>query len=104
MGTITTLRHLAFSASRARVLRSFLESVCDMSRQDIFAPSVCLISRQRITGNTNGSSVYILSIVEYLKSKGFRIHYVSPSPATFGRWPFIRLLPEMDVFDTIRIR
>jgi len=75
-----------------------------MSRQDIFAPSVCLISRQRITGNTNGSSVYILSIVKYLKSKGFRIHYVSPSPATFGRWPFIRLLPEMDVFDTIRIR
>jgi succinoglycan biosynthesis protein ExoO len=67
-------------------------------------PSVCLISRQRIIGRTNGSSAYILSIVEYLKANGFRIHYVSPSPSTFGRWPFMRLRPEMDVFDSIRIR
>src|SRR5262249_17097076 len=75
-----------------------------MSRQDVSAPSICLLSRQRIIGKTNGSSVYILSIVEYLKSKGFRIHNVSPSPSTFGRWPFMRLLPEMDVFDSVRIR
>ena len=63
-----------------------------------------MISRQRIVGKTNGSSAYILSIVEHLKANGFRIHYVSPSPATFGRWPFIRLLPEMDVFETVCIR
>jgi succinoglycan biosynthesis protein ExoO len=65
---------------------------------------VCLISRQRIVGKTNGSSAYVLSIAEYLKSKGCRIRYLSPSPATFGRWPFIRLRPEMDVFETVQIR
>jgi len=75
-----------------------------MSRRNNSAPSICLISRQRIVGKTNGSSVYILSIVEYLKSKGFRVHYVSPSPTTLGRWPLIRLLPEMDVFDSVCIR
>lgn len=66
--------------------------------------NIFLISRQRIVGRTNGSSVYILSIVEYLRSKGCHIHYVSPSPATFGRWPFFRLRPEMAVFDSYRIR
>jgi succinoglycan biosynthesis protein ExoO len=75
-----------------------------MNAQKDSRPNVCLISRQRITGKTNGSSTYVLSIVEYLRSHGFRVHYVSPSPATFGRWPFIRLLPEMDVFETVRIR
>jgi glycosyltransferase involved in cell wall biosynthesis len=75
-----------------------------MSRQSMPGRNVCLISRQRIVGRTNGSSVYVLSIADYLKSKGFRLHYISPSPSTFGRWPFIRLLPEMDVFDSVRIR
>ena len=65
---------------------------------------IFLISRQRIVGKTNGSSAYILSIVEYLRSKGFRIHYLSPSPAAFGRWPFFRLRPEMAVFESYRIR
>src|SRR5712664_1318230 len=75
-----------------------------MSRPNSPTPSVCLISRQRIIGKTNGSSVYILNIVEYLRAKGFHVHYISPSPATFGRWPFIRLRPETDVFESIRIR
>src|SRR5262249_40456797 len=65
-----------------------------MSLANDSGPSVCLISRQRIIGKTNGSSAYILSIVEYLKANGFRIHYVSPSPSTFGRWPFMRLRAE----------
>jgi len=65
---------------------------------------IFLISRQRIVGKTNGSSAYILSIAEYLRSNGFRVHYVSPSPAAFGRWPFFRLRPEMAVFDSYRIR
>ncbi len=66
--------------------------------------SICLISRQRVVGRTNGSSVYLLSIVAFLKAKGYRVHYLSPSPATFGRWPAIWLQPEMGVFDSIRIR
>ena len=66
--------------------------------------NIFLISRQRITGKTNGSSAYVLSIAEYLRSNGFRIHYISPSPAAFGRWPFFRLRPEMAVFDSYRNR
>jgi succinoglycan biosynthesis protein ExoO len=65
---------------------------------------IFLISRQRIVGKTNGSSAYILSIAEYLRSNDFRIHFISPSPAAFGRWPFFRLRPEMAVFDSYRIR
>ena len=67
-------------------------------------PNVCLISRQRIVGKTTGSSAYVLGIVGYLKERGCSVHYVSPSPATFGRWPWIRLLKDMDVFESIRIR
>lgn len=66
--------------------------------------NIFLISRQRIVGKTNGSSAYVLSIAEYLRSKGFRIHYICPSPAAFGRWPFFHLRPEMTVFDSYRIR
>ena len=75
-----------------------------MSRRSSPPVNVCLISRQRIVGKTNGSSAYVLSIAEYLKSKGCRLRYISPSPATFGRWPFIRLRPEMAVFETVQIR
>ena len=81
------------------VIRGLVCMRCPNPGVDIF-----LISRQRIVGKTNGSSAYVLSIVEYLRSSGFRIHYVSPSPAVFGRWPFFRLRPEMDVFESYRIR
>jgi glycosyltransferase involved in cell wall biosynthesis len=66
--------------------------------------NICVISRQRIVGRTNGSSVYLLSIAEFLKSQGYRLHYLSPTPATFGRWPFLALRRETAVFDSIRIR
>src|SRR5262249_8954425 len=57
-------------------------------------PGICIISRQRIVGQTNGSSAYVLSIAAYLKANGHRVHLLSPSPLTFGRWPFMRLSPE----------
>jgi glycosyltransferase involved in cell wall biosynthesis len=90
-------------------LRHAAKGLCNWSpvRMRCRNPSwvdIFLISRQRIVGNTNGSSAYILSIAEYLRSNGFRVHYVSPSPAAFGRWPFFRLRPEMAVFDSYRIR
>lgn len=65
---------------------------------------VCLISRQRVIGNSNGSSAYLLALAEALRDDGHRITLISPSVATFGRWPFLRLRPEMDVFDEIHIR
>jgi succinoglycan biosynthesis protein ExoO len=65
---------------------------------------VCLISRQRLIGNTNGSSTYLLALVKALRDAGYRITLIAPSPATLGRWPFLRLRPEMDVFDEIHMR
>ncbi len=67
-------------------------------------PSICLISRQRLIGTTNGSSTYLLSICRYLQSAGFSMHLISPSPAVFGRWPVLRMRPEMAMFARIHIR
>ena len=95
------LRHLQLSGRGA--VRASHDGVRLMSRRNR-AVNICLISRQRIIGKTNGSSTYVLGIAEYLKSRGCLIRYISPSPATFGRWPIIRLRPEMNVFETVQIR
>jgi Glycosyl transferases group 1 len=63
-----------------------------------------VISRQRVVGNTNGSSTYLISLCSALRNQGFEVHFVAPSPAVFGRWPVLRFAPEMDVFASIRIR
>lgn len=65
---------------------------------------ICLISRQRLVGNSNGSSTYVIALVNALGAAGYRTTLISPSVATFGRWPFLRLRPEMSAFDTIHIR
>jgi hypothetical protein len=66
--------------------------------------SVCLVSRQRIVGGLNGSSIYILSIVKYLTSRGLQVHYICPTPAVFGRWPMLLLRKEMSIFSSYQIR
>ena len=65
---------------------------------------VCLISRQRIVGGTNGSSAYILSLCEALRARGYKVTLICPSPATLGRWPFLTFHSEMGVFDEVFIR
>jgi GT2 family glycosyltransferase/glycosyltransferase involved in cell wall biosynthesis len=65
---------------------------------------ICLISRQRIVGNTNGSSVYLLDLCQTILKSGWRIHLICPSPLVFGRWPWLLPRPEMDRFASIRIR
>jgi succinoglycan biosynthesis protein ExoO len=65
---------------------------------------ICLISRQRLIGNSNGSSTYVIALTKALRDAGYKITLISPSVATFGRWPFLLLRPEMSVFDTIHIR
>jgi len=65
---------------------------------------VCILSRQRVVGKTNGSSVYLLDLVETLARTGFDVHFLSPSPATLGRWPYLALRDEMQVFRTVRVR
>ena len=63
-----------------------------------------ILSRQRVTGATNGSSVYLLGICEALARDGWFVDLVCPSPAMFGRWPVLRLQHEMSVFRSIHVR
>jgi len=71
------------------------------------APSkghLLFISRQRIIGKTNGSSAYLLDLAAATRNAGFTPHLVQPSPDLMGRWPFMRLRPEMSVFESQSIR
>jgi succinoglycan biosynthesis protein ExoO len=68
------------------------------------APQVCVVSRQRIIGNTNGSSVYLLGLCAALSRGGYDVHLLCPSPSVFGRWPALVLRPEMRIFRSIRLR
>ncbi len=66
---------------------------------------VCVISNQRIIGRTNGSSTYLLDIVTDLAAHNMEVHFVAPSPATLGRWPYLILSKEVaSVFKTFRVR
>lgn len=65
---------------------------------------ICLISRQRLIGNSNGSSTYLIALAKALRDAGHKITLISPSISTFGRWPFLLLRPEMNVFNAIHIR
>jgi len=65
---------------------------------------ICILSRQRITGRNNGSSRYLIEIAAYLAAKGYDVHLRVPSPTVMGRWPFLKLSVDMDVFKTIKVR
>lgn len=65
---------------------------------------VTLISRQRLIGNSNGSSAYLLALAKALRDDGYKLTLISPSISTFGRWPFLRLRSEMGVFDEVHVR
>ena len=67
-------------------------------------PQVCILSRQRVIGRTNGSSTYLLDLVAAIAKLGVDIHFLAPSPTTLGRWPYLRLSDEMSIFKTIRVR
>jgi succinoglycan biosynthesis protein ExoO len=87
------------SARIGRISKLFRRSLGNTARKQ-----VCLVSRQRLIGHTNGSSNYLLQICAALRAEGYAITLVSPNPGTFGRMPFLFLRPEMSVFDKICIR
>jgi succinoglycan biosynthesis protein ExoO len=68
------------------------------------AGGICVLSRQRIVGNTNGSSTYLLSLCEALHRDGHVLHLLCPSPAIFGRWPAVVMGRDMAIFRSIKIR
>ena len=65
---------------------------------------VCILTRQRIVGRTNGSSRYLLDIAAYLAEQGADVHLIVPSPVTMGRLPFLKLSDDMAIFSSIRFR
>jgi glycosyltransferase involved in cell wall biosynthesis len=65
---------------------------------------LCILTRQRVIGRTNGSSRYLLDIAAFLARRGFDVHLVVPSPSTMGRWPFLKLSDDMAIFESIRFR
>jgi succinoglycan biosynthesis protein ExoO len=67
-------------------------------------PQVCILTRQRVVGRTNGSSRYLLDIAVFLVERGFDLHLIVPSPSTMGRWPFLKLSNEMGIFASIKCR
>ena len=103
------LRHPAFDRLKrvglrfASTLRPRAGSA-DCSSSKTGARQLHLLTRQRIVGHTNGSSVYLLSLLRSLRDNGFEINLLCPSPAMFGRWPWLKLQPEMAVFKTITAR
>jgi hypothetical protein len=65
---------------------------------------VLFVSRQRIVGRTNGSSAYLLDLASAVRRAGFTPHLLQPAPDLMGRWPVMRLRPEMNTFETHEIR
>lgn len=65
---------------------------------------VLFVSRQRVVGPTNGSSAYLLDLAQAVRRAGFTPHLLQPSPDLMGRWPWLRLGPELGVFASHRIR
>jgi hypothetical protein len=65
---------------------------------------ICVLSRQRIVGNANGSSAYLLSLCQALHRDGHALHLLCPSPSVFGRWPVLVMGRDMAIFRSIKIR
>lgn len=89
--SVLPLLRLPIIARVQRSTRKVIGKVIPTSRSSTGARTIVVLSHQRIGGPTNGSSTYLMSIAQYLRERGFRVNYVSPSPATFGRRPFVVL-------------
>ena len=71
---------------------------------DNITKTICVLSRQRLTAGSSGSSAYLLSLCHALRDAGFRLHLICPSPGTLGRVPIVRIAGDGDVFDRVAIR
>ena len=65
---------------------------------------ICILTRQRVVGRTNGGSRYLLDMAGFLVGRGFDLHLVIVSPVIMGRWPLLKLSEEMTIFKSIKIR
>lgn len=67
-------------------------------------PTVCVLSRQRLTEGASGSSAYLLSLCRALRADGFSLRLICPTPAMLGRMPVLRIAGEGEVFDRVVVR
>jgi len=67
-------------------------------------PTIAVLSRQRLTLGSSGSSAYLLSLCGALRDSGFALRLVCPSPSVLGRVPFLRVAGDQTVFDRVAIR
>jgi succinoglycan biosynthesis protein ExoO len=92
---------LAHQPIAARIARKLEREKPALAAAD--RPVAVVISKQRISGSTNGSSRYLLAIAGAIAGEGIAVHLVQPSASLFGRTPFFRLGKELDVFGNVRI-
>ncbi len=85
---------------RERIRRGFARSPAPAAA----GQHACIISRQRISGATRGSTAYLLGLRDAPRARGCKVHLLQPSPRTMGRVPVLRLGAEMGGFETIRHR
>lgn len=79
-------------------------SACPGSKPGGRLSDILFISRQRITGRTNGSSTYLLELAAAARRAGFVPHLLQPSPTIMGRSPAVKLGRDLDVFASHRVR
>lgn len=65
---------------------------------------VLIVSRQRLIGQTNGSSAYLIGLARSICEAGMEPHLLQPSPSMMGRIPFFRARPELSVFASHKVR
>jgi GT2 family glycosyltransferase/glycosyltransferase involved in cell wall biosynthesis len=98
-GAIPVVARLAAPASLlARMRRR--KAMPDKSER----PTICVLSRQRLTAGSNGSSAYLLSLCQALRDSGFVLQLVCPSPSVLGRVPVLRVAGDGTLFDRVAIR
>ena len=102
---VVLLLHGAIRQRLRRLWRRLVET-CSLKPPAMKPPDggICVLSRQRIVGNANGSSTYLLSLCDALHRDGHTLHLLCPSPTVYGRWPALVMGREMSVFRSIRIR
>jgi succinoglycan biosynthesis protein ExoO len=64
---------------------------------------VCILSRQRVAGRTNGSSIYLLDLAKAIARCKIDVHFLSPSSTTLGRWPYLTLSDDLSIFKSFKI-
>lgn len=101
---VLIVARLAAPARLIARLRRPRPAAASAAPEGIRRPVVCVLSRQRLTAGSSGSSAYLLSLCRALREAGFALHLVCPSPATLGRVPMLRVAGDRVLFERVAMR